>query len=668
MSFDSLPIHTLAAHTVRILAAEAVQKANSGHPGMPMGMADAAVTLWTRFLRHDPAAPRWPDRDRFVLSAGHGSMLLYSLLHLTGYDLPMEQLQRFRQWGSLTPGHPEVGLTPGVETTTGPLGQGLSNGVGMALAERWLAQRFNRPGFDVVDHRTFVIASDGDLMEGVTHEACALAGHLGLGKLVVLYDDNGISIDGSTALSFGEDVLARFAGYGWQVARVDGHDAEAVAAAIAAAGTDPARPALIACRTTIGFGSPGRQGTSKAHGEPLGAEELAKTKAALGWPAEPAFHVPAEVAAFMRGSADRGRAAREAWTVLFARYRDAHPDLAAAFEEAMRGELPAGWEAVVPAFPPDKPMATRAASGAVLAKLVPAVPALLGGSADLTPSNNTFVPGTAPLRRDDMSGRYVHFGVREHGMGSVMNGLALHGGVRPYGGTFMVFSDYMRGAVRMAAIMDLPVTFVFTHDSIGLGEDGPTHQPIEHVASLRLIPNLWVIRPADANETAVAWRMALARTHGPTALALTRQPLPVLDPARYPTGDAARGGYVLVGDADPQVLLLSSGSEVHVALAARAMLAHEGIRTRVVSMPCTEAFDAQPAEYREAVLPPGVRARVGVEAGVTAGLSKYVGLDGEMVGLDRFGASAPYQTLYTELGITPEEVARAAGRVVAGRH
>ena len=667
MTNSALPIHTLAAHTVRMLAADGVQKANSGHPGMPMGMADAAVALWTRFLRHDPADPRWPNRDRFVLSAGHGSMLLYSLLHLTGYDLPMEQLQRFRQWGSLTPGHPEVGLTPGVETTTGPLGQGLSNAVGMALAERWLAHRFNRPGFDVVDHRTFVIASDGDLMEGVSHEACALAGHLGLGKLVVLYDDNGISIDGSTALTFGEDVLARFGGYRWQVARVDGHDGEAVAAAIAAVATDATRPALIACRTHIGFGSPGKQDSSKAHGEPLGAEELARTKAALGWPAEPAFHVPAEVRAFMRASAARGREAHAAWQALFTRYREAHPDLAAGFEQAMCSELPADWEGVVPSFPHDKPLATRAASGAVLAQLVPAVPSLLGGSADLTPSNNTFVPGTTPVRRDDMGGRYVHFGVREHGMGGIMNGLALHGGVRPYGGTFMVFSDYMRAAVRMAALMDLPVVFVFTHDSIGLGEDGPTHQPVEQTASLRLIPNLWVIRPADANETAVAWRMALARTHGPTALALTRQAVPVLDPARYPTSEAARGAYVLAGDDDPQVILIGTGSEVHVALAAHGLLAQDGIRARVVSLPCAEAFDAQPAEYREAVLPDAVRARVGVEAGVTAGLAKYVGLDGEVVGLDRFGASAPYQVLFKELGITPEAVA-AAGRRVLARH
>ncbi|MBI4747991.1 MAG: transketolase family protein [Acidobacteria bacterium] len=565
-----------AANIVRGLAMDGVQKANSGHPGMPMGMAEAAVVLWSGFLKHNPADPRWVDRDRFVLSAGHGSMLLYSLLHVSGYELPLEELKRFRQWGSVTPGHPEHGLTPGVETTTGPLGQGIANGVGLALAERWVGARFNRPGHEVVDHFTYVIASDGDLMEGVSHEACALAGHLGLGKLIVLYDDNGISIDGPTSLSFTEDVLKRFSAYGWHTQRVDGHNPAAVENAIQEARNEPEHPSIIACRTHIGYGSPNRQDTSKAHGEPLGA------------------------------------------------------------------------------------MATRAASGAVLDAIADVIPTLLGGSADLTPSNNTLPKGKGSVTRDDFSGRYVRFGVREHGMGSVMNGMVLHGGVRPYGGTFLVFADYMRPPIRLAAMMEQPVIFVFTHDSIGLGEDGPTHQPIEHLTTLRAIPNLVVFRPADAIETVAGWKVALERRHGPTALILTRQALPILGVAE----GAQRGGYTLVEVDDPQVILIGTGSEVQLAVEAHKQLATEGIRARVVSLPGWEIFDSQPADYKESVLPARIKARVAVEAGSPLAWSRYVGLEGRVVGLNRFGASAPYQVLYQQLGITAEAVAAAARELV----
>ncbi len=654
------PPHDLLANTIRTLAMDAVQKANSGHPGMPMGMADAAIVLWTKFLNHNPADPHWPNRDRFVLSAGHGSMLLYSLLYLTGYDLPLEQLKQFRQWDSKTPGHPEVHWTPGVETTTGPLGQGISNAVGMALAERWQAARYNQPDLEIVDHYTYVIASDGDLMEGVSHETCSLAGHLGLGKLIVLYDDNHISIDGPTSLAFSEDVLKRFDAYGWHTQRVDGHDAAAVEAAIEAARAETGKPSLIACRTTIGFGSPNRQGTSKAHGEPLGVDEVRLTKERLGWNPDAQFYVPDDVLAYMRATGAAGGPKEDAWRDRMTRYAQAHPDLAAEFDRAQRGELPDGWDSNLPTFNPDKPLATRAASGAVLDAIAPRIPYLLGGSGDLTPSNNTLPKGEQSIERDNFKGRYIRFGVREHGMGSIMNGMTLHGGVRVYGGTFLVFSDYERPAVRLAALMGIPVVFVFTHDSIGLGEDGPTHQPIEHLTALRAIPQLAVIRPADANETTVAWRIALGREK-PTALALSRQALPILDAAKVHAEDgAARGGYILADADNPQVILMSTGSEVHIALGAAKLLADQGVRARVVSMPCQEVFDAQPAEYRERVLPSGLRARVAVEAGSTLGWWKYVGLDGAVVGLDRFGASAPYQRIYQELGLTPEHVAEVA--------
>jgi transketolase len=664
--FDALLTRRLAG-TIRGLAMDAVEKARSGHPGLPMGMADVAAALWTRHLRHDPRDPQWPDRDRFVLSAGHGSMLLYALLHLTGYDLPMEELMRFRQWGSKTPGHPEYGHTPGVETTTGPLGQGFANAVGMAMAERRLAERFNRDGFPVVDHHTYVLASDGDLMEGLSHEAASLAGHLGLGKLIVLYDDNGISIDGPTSLSFTEDVPKRFEAYGWHTMRVDGHDPEAVDAALEAAKAVTDRPTLLACRTVLGFGSPNKAGSASAHGAPLGPEEIRLAKEALGLPLDPPFFVPDDVRAFTERAVRDGAERRAAWTRLRTDYAEAFPDEARAFDALLRGDLPDGWEAALPVFEPGTAQATRASSGKVLDALAPAIPQLVGGSADLTGSNKTRPAGETFLTRDDFSGRYVHFGVREHAMGAIMNGMSLHGGVIPFGGTFLVFSDYMRPAIRMAALMGRQVLFVFTHDSIGLGEDGPTHQPIEHLSSLRAIPGLVTIRPADANETAEAWRAALRRTDGPTALVLTRQKLPVLDrsAAACAPNCLERGAYVLRDAPHPQVILMASGSETPIVLEAAGRLAKQRIRARVVSAPSLDLFDAQPAAYRAFVLPPNVRARVAVEAGATRGWHRYVGDYGAVVGLDRFGASAPYETLYEQFGLTPEAVVAAALRSVA---
>lgn len=644
------------ANSIRSLAMDAVQKANSGHPGMPMGMADTAAALWARFLKFDPRQPDWPDRDRFVLSAGHGSMLLYALLHLSGYDLPMEALQNFRQWDSPTPGHPEYGHTPGVETTTGPLGQGISTALGMALAERWLAARYNRREFPVVNHFTYVIASDGDLMEGVSHEACALAGHWGLGKLIVLYDDNGISIDGSTKLAFTEDVLARFAAYGWQTARVDGHNPEAVAAALAAAQAEAERPSLIACRTVIGFGSPNRAGTAKAHGEPLGVEELRLTKEALGLPQVP-FWVDPQAYELLGTAGSKGAQKHQEWLEMFAAYEAAFPELAAEFRRVMAGELPPNWqETPMPEF--NSAIATRAASGQVLNALAVTVPELLGGSADLTGSNLTDLKGAADVQKGAYDGRYLRFGVREHGMGAILNGMSLHGGIIPYGGTFLVFADYMRPAIRLAALMNQGVIYVFTHDSIGLGEDGPTHQPIEHLLSLRAIPNLVVFRPADAWETAVAWKIAIARRNGPTALALTRQKLPLLN--REVTHQAVHGGYVLADVANPQIILMGSGSEVHLALGAQKLLAEKGVAARVVSLPSWELFNAQPRAYRNAVLPPEITARVAIEAGVTLGWEQYVGAQGAILGINRFGASAPYERIYQEFGLTAEAMAAAA--------
>ena len=660
-----LDIHNLTANTIRGLAMDAVQKAESGHPGLPMGMADAAVVLWSRFLTFNPADPAWFNRDRFVLSAGHGSMLLYSLLHLSGYDLPLEELKHFRQWGSRTPGHPENHLTPGVETTTGPLGQGLSNAVGMAIAEKWLAARVNRPGYPVVDHRTFVIASDGDMMEGISHEVSSLAGHLGLGKLHVLYDDNHITIDGRTSLAFSEDVLKRFEAYGWHAVRVDGQDPLAVAEALEAAEAETERPSLIACRTTIGYGSPNKANTAKAHGEPLGVEEVRLSKEKLGLPAEVDFYVPEASRTLLRAAAESGATAQAAWDEMFGRFSETYHDEANLFKAMLADDFDVSLD-LDELFEPSKSMATRSASGTILNAIAPEYASLLGGSGDLTPSNKTDLKGEKDLTAGDFRGRYIRFGVREHAMGGIMNGMALHGGIRPYGGTFLVFSDYMRPAIRLAAIMELDVIYVFTHDSIGVGEDGPTHQPVEHLMALRAIPGLTVIRPADPTETAAAWLAALESHSGPTALILTRQNLPDLDTT---VGQALLGGYVLQeagdGEVEPRAIVIGTGSELQLAVQARELLQADGIATRVVSMPSWELFEAQDAAYKESVLPAAVRARVSVEAGITDGWQTYVGLDGASVGLNRFGASAPYKIIFEELGITAEAVAEAVRTILA---
>jgi transketolase len=654
----------LAVATIRTLAIDGVQRANSGHPGMPLGAAPMAHVLWTRHLRFDPTTPHWPDRDRFVLSAGHGSMLLYALLHLAGFGLGLEELQAFRQWGSRTPGHPEYGLTPGVETTTGPLGAGLSNSVGMAIAEAFLAATFNRPGHRVVDHFTYGIAGDGDLMEGVAAEAASLAGHLGLGKLIYLYDDNRVSIEGPTDLAFTEDVAGRFEAYGWQVLTLaDGNDLAAIDAALARARAETSRPSLIKVRTVIGYGSPHKAGTAESHGAPLGAEEVELTKQALGWPADLSFAVPERVRRQYAQVAAAGAQAHARWREAFARYQEAHPDLAQRLQAALEGRLPQGWEAALPAFAAGESVATRSASGRALNALARVIPTLVGGSADLAPSNNTYLEGLGDFQAGTPGGRNLRFGVREHAMGGILNGLAAHGGLFPFGGTFFVFTDYMRPAIRLAALSGFPVIYVFTHDSIGLGEDGPTHQPIEHLASLRAMPGLVVIRPSDANETAVAWRVALERRHGPTALVLTRQNLPVLDRAVLaPAEGLSRGGYVLRREESggPDVILIGTGSEVEIALAAAEVLRGRGIRVRVVALPSWELFEAQDASHREAVLPAEVTARVAVEAASPFGWERYVGAGGAVVGIDRFGASAPARVLYRELGITAENVVTAA--------
>jgi transketolase len=651
-----IDLDQLSVNTIRTLAIDGVQKANSGHPGMPMGMADVAYVLWTQFLKHNPADPTWPNRDRFVLSAGHGSMLLYSLLHLTGYDLPLEQLQQFRQWGSHTPGHPEYGDTPGVETTTGPLGQGFATGVGMALAERILAAEFNRPGFEIVDHFTYAIVSDGDLMEGVSHEAASLAGHLGLGRIIYLYDDNKITIEGDTALTYSDNVRQRFDAYGWHVLDVDGHDRAAVAEAIRQAQAESECPSIIICRTHIGYGSPNRQDSAKAHGEPLGVDEVRLTKEALGWPADAQFLIPDEVLVHFRQAVDQGGQIEAAWEALFARYETTHPDLAAEWKRRLAGELPVGWEEKLPVFAPeDGPIATRAAGGKVMTSIAPALPELVGGSADLHPSTKTYLSAYAAVKKGEYGGRNLHFGVREHAMAGILNGLALHGGLRPYGSTFLVFADYMRPSIRLAAMMRLPIIYVFTHDSIFVGEDGPTHQPVEQAAGLRIIPGLTVIRPADARETAAAWRTIVEHRDGPVALLLSRQKLPILTGAD--ADGVARGGYVIANADDPQVILVASGSEVETALEAQKLLAEEGIAGRVVSMPSWELFEAQPQDYRDSILPPEITARVAVEAGVPFGWDRYVGTQGEIVALNRFGASAPYQVLAEKWGFTAKAVA-----------
>lgn len=655
------------ANALRVLAMDAVQQANSGHPGMPMGMADIAEALWNHALKHNPANPNWPDRDRFVLSNGHGSMLLYALLHLTGYDVSLDDLKQFRQLHSKTPGHPEYGYTPGVETTTGPLGQGITNAVGMALAEKLLAETFNRPGLELVNHHTWVFLGDGCLMEGISHEACSLAGTLGLGKLIALWDDNGISIDGHVEGWFSDDTPARFEAYGWHVIRaVDGHDATALDCAIAAAKAETQRPTLICCKTIIGKGSPNKAGTHDCHGAPLGATEITATRAELGWNAA-AFEIPAVVAAGWNAHA-RGAAAQAAWDELFSRYAAQYPELAAEFKRRMLGELPEDWQQqcsdiISKTNLKAETIASRKASQNSIEAFAAFLPELVGGSADLTPSNLTSWSKAQAVTATH-GGNYIHYGVREFGMAAIMNGMALHGGIRPFGATFLMFSEYARNAIRMAALMKINPIFVFTHDSIGLGEDGPTHQPVEQIATLRLIPNLDVWRPADAVESAVAWGSALSQQQTPSCLIFSRQNLPhqARDPAQLAA--IAQGGYVLVDVAHPQVILLATGSEVALAVAAQAQLAEQGVRARVVSMPCTRRFDSQPSDYRAQVLPATVPC-VAIEAGVSDGWYRYVGRDGAVIGLDRFGESAPAGELFKLFGFTVENVVGTVKQVLA---
>ncbi len=661
-------LDSLCINTVRTLAMDAVQQAESGHPGAPMGLAPLAYALFTKHMHHDPANPSWPNRDRFVLSNGHASLLLYTSLYLSGYDLSLDDIKAFRQWGSKTPGHPEHGHTPGVETTTGPLGQGVANAVGMAVAEAHLAATFNTEGHAIVDHFTYFICGDGCLMEGISHEAASFAGHFKLGKLIGFYDDNGISIDGKTDITFTDDTAKRFEAYGWQVLHIDDvNDLASIDAAIAEAKGDLTRPTLVITKTHIGYGSPNRQDTAKAHGEALGEAEVKLTKEALGWPYTDTFHVPEEALAHWRLAKDRGAAANDAWRKALIAYSKAAPDLAKEFGRRMHGDLPAGWEQALPTFTTENGnVASRNASGVVLNDVAARVPEIFGGSADLTGSNLTLLKKDATFSAGSFAGRNVHFGVREHAMGAMMNGMALHGGIIPYGGTFLVFADYMRPAIRLAALMKQRVIYVFTHDSIGLGEDGPTHQPVEQLTSLRCIPNMTVIRPADAAETAEAWRSAIKHTTGPVALVLTRQKLPLIDRTKYgASAEAAKGGYILADAADgkPEVIILASGSEVDIALKAYNTLAGDGVRARLVSMPSQELFLAQSAEYQSSVLPAGTK-RVAIEAAHPMSWQRFVGSDGAIVGIDHFGASAPFQTLYTEFGITAEHLVAEVRRVI----
>jgi transketolase len=662
---DPTDIDRKTIDTIRCLAIDAVERADSGHPGMPMGAAPMAYVLWNRHLKHNPTNPGWPDRDRFILSPGHGSMLLYALLHLTGYDLPMEELKNFRQWGSKTPGHPENHLTPGVEVTTGPLGQGFANGVGMALAERYLAAQFNTNDLPLVDHHTYGIVSDGDLMEGVSSEAASLAGHQGLGKLIYLYDDNEISIDGDTDLAFTEDVGARFEAYDWHVERVgDGTDLAAIDEAIQSAQVETDRPSLIVVSTHIGHGSPNKQDTAVAHGAPLGSDEVERTKRNLGWSHDEPFHVPDEVYDHMRTAREDGAEQERQWNQLKSTYADRYPERADRFDRFMNDELPDGWEEDLPSFEPGASVSTRDASGDTLDAMAPATDGyLVGGSADLTGSNRTDVEGRSPHRKDRPDGAYFHFGVREHAMAGAANGMTLHGGVRPYVGTFLIFTDYLRPSLRLAGLSELPVTFVMTHDSIGLGEDGPTHQPVEHLSMLRSTPNVTVIRPADGPEVVESWRAALRRKEGPTVLVFTRQGVPVLDRTQFSSAEGLhRGAYVLSDDdGTPDIILMGTGSEVqHTVRAAETLRQDDDVNVRVVSMPSWELFEAQSESYRREVLPPDVTARVAVEAGATLGWERYVGNEGVTVGIDRFGASAPGETNMEKFGFTSENVVRAA--------
>ena len=682
----------LCINTIRTLSLDAVQQAESGHPGLPLGAAPMAYVLWTRFLRHNPRSPKWENRDRFLLSAGHGSMLLYSLLHLTGYDLPLDEIKNFRQFGSKTPGHPEYGLTPGVEITTGPLGQGFANGVGMAMGAAHLGAKFNQSGFPLIDHYVYAIVSDGDLMEGVAAEAASLAGHLKLGKLIYLYDDNNVTIEGFTKLAFSEDVPKRFEAYGWHTVTVeDGNNLDTIEAAIREAQSVADRPSLISVKTIIGFGMP-TAGTRKAHSDAPGADAVRETKRHLGWPEDKQFFIPDEALQHFREAVERGARQEAEWNALVARYDEQYPELGQVRRAMMEGELPADWETHLPDFKDAKPVATRVASGEVINALAPQLPMLIGGSADLGISNNTDIKGSGDFEAGSYDGRIIHFGVREHAMGSTLTGIALNGGLIPYGGTFMTFSDYMRPAIRLAALSEVQVVYVFTHDSIGLGEDGPTHQPIEHLAALRAIPHLFVIRPADSAEVSEAWRLAILRRHAPTALALTRQKVPVIDRTRYAAATGARrGGYILAeaetaaqgpesqvqspedttgagaarlsGRAPlvtPQLILIATGSEVSLALEAREQLQTAGIPTRVVSLPCWELFDEQPEDYRHEVLPPAVIKRLAVEAGVRQGWDRYVGPQGDVVCLDRFGASAPGDVVMRELGFNVDNVVQRA--------
>ncbi|HYE14086.1 MAG TPA: transketolase [Pyrinomonadaceae bacterium] len=676
---DTTPeLNQLCINTIRALSLDAVQRAESGHPGLPLGAAPMAYCVWSRFLRHSPENPKWPGRDRFLLSAGHGSMLIYSLLHLTGYDLPLEELMRFRQWGSKTAGHPENVLTPGVEITTGPLGQGFANGVGMAMGAAHLAARFNRPGFPLIDNYVYAIVSDGDLMEGVASEAASLAGHLKLGKLIYLYDDNRVTIEGFTSLAFTEDVPRRFDAYGWHTLTVeDGNDLDAIGSAIREAQAESDRPSLISVKTVIGFGMP-TEGTRKAHSDAPGADAVRETKRKLGWPEDREFYIPDEALAHFRKAVERGRQWEQEWRSLAERYEREHPEEARAWRETMGVELPEGWERHLPSFEGAKPMATRAASGEVINALAPHMPMLFGGSADLGPSNNTDIKEGGSFQHGSYDGRIIHFGVREHAMAATMTGVSLNGGLIPFGGTFLCFADYMKPAIRLAALSEVQVIYVFTHDSVGLGEDGPTHQPIEQLAMLRAVPHLHVFRPADVHEVREAWRHAILRRHAPSALILTRQKVPLIDRARFAAAEGARRGAYTLADStftgarpiaapasptfvedepcEPRLVIIATGSEVALALEARERLQKEGTPTRVVSMPCWELFEEQPREYRDSVIPPAVGARLGVEAGSTLGWHRWVGDRGDVLGLDRFGGSAPGDTALRELGFNAEDV------------
>jgi len=659
-----MELQDLSINTIRFLSADAVEKAKSGHPGTPMGLAPLAYVLWKVFLKHNPKDPKWPNRDRFILSAGHASMLLYSLLYLTGYDLTLEDIKQFRQWGSRTPGHPEYGHTPGIETTTGPLGQGFANGVGMAMAERFLASYFNREGLHIVDHYTYCIASDGDMMEGISSEAASLAGNLELGKLVYFYDNNHITIEGSTDLTFSEEnVKKRFEAYGWQVLVVaHGTDIDTIENSIAQAQAETRKPSLIMVRTHIGYGSP-KQDTAAAHGAPLGEEDLKLTKEKLDWPQEPSFYVPPEVLSHYREALKEGEEAENEWKVLFEKYAKEFPKLAREWHKFMNGELPEGWDKDLPAFDPNGgPIATRTASGEVLNAVAEKIPNLFGGSADLAPSTDTYLKGLGDFLKSNYKGRNLHFGVREHAMGAILNGMYLHGGIIPFGATFLIFSDYMRPPIRLAALMNIPVIFAYTHDSIGLGEDGPTHQPVEQLIALRAIPNMTVIRPADANETREAWTYALTNRRGPVILVFARQKTPVLDQKKFESAkNLNKGAYILSGTkTPPQIILIATGSEVSLALKAHEKLAEENISSSVVSMPSCELFDAQPQEYKDKILPPYIKARLAIEAASPKGWRDYVGLEGDIIGINRFGASAPGPVVMEKLGFTVENVVNHA--------